>query len=153
MTSARYEITRRQARDPQLWTWGHVHQLELAHESLGHSGNPVVEALFNRGPYEVGGGDSVVNATGWTAPRGYAVDWVPSMRMVVSLGDLDESRWVNLTGASGHVFSPHYNDQFDLWRAGQTAPWPFTRPAVEAAAEDEMTLVRKRRETPGEGLG
>jgi penicillin amidase len=75
------------------------------------------------------------------------------MRMVVSLGDLDESRWVNLTGASGHVFSPHYNDQFDLWRAGQTAPWPFTRPAVEAAAEDEMTLVRKRRETPGEGLG
>jgi penicillin amidase len=153
MTAARYEITRRQARDPRLWTWGHVHQLELVHETLGRSGNPLVESLFNRGPYEVGGGDSVVNATGWTAPRGYAVDWVPSMRMVVSLDDLDESRWVNMTGASGHAFSPHYNDQFELWRAGETAPWPFTRAAVAARAEEELTLVRKRREVAGDGLG
>ncbi|MDQ4086037.1 MAG: penicillin acylase family protein [Actinomycetota bacterium] len=153
MIDARYEITRRQARDPALWTWGHVHQLKLVHESLGRSGNAMVEGLFNRGPYELGGGDSVVNATGWTAPRGYAVDWVPSMRMVVSLGDLDESRWVNLTGASGHAFHPHYNDQFELWRDGETAPWPFTRAAVAAAAEEELRLVPKRREVAGDGLG
>jgi penicillin G amidase len=153
MTDARYEITRRQARDPHLWTWGHLHQLELVHEPLGTSGNVLVERLLNRGPYEVGGGDSAVDATGWTAPRGYAVDWVPSMRMVVSLADLDDSRWVNLTGASGHAFDEHYNDQFDLWRSGRTTPWPFFRQAVDDAAQEEMTLVRKRREATGGGLG
>jgi penicillin G amidase len=150
MSRARFEITRRQARDPQLWTWGHLHQLELVHESLGTSGNGVVERLFNRGPYEVGGGESVVNATGWTAPRGYAVDWVPSMRMVVSLSDLDASRWVNLTGASGHPFNSHYNDQFGLWRDGDTTAWPFSAAAVDSATVDEMTLVPRRRGGAGD---
>jgi penicillin G amidase len=153
MTEARYEMTRRQARDPRLWTWGHLHQLELVHETLGTSGIGLVEALFNRGPYEVGGGESIVNATGWTAPKGYAVDWVPSMRMVASLGNLDESRWVNLTGSSGHAFNQHYKDQFPLWREGETTPWPFTRPAVEESTSEELLLVPKRPEPPGQALG
>ena len=42
------------------------------------------------------------------------------MRMVVSLADLDTSRWVNLTGASGHAFDDHYVDQTDLWVDGRT---------------------------------
>jgi penicillin amidase len=68
------------------------------------------------------------------------------MRMVVSLEDLDESRWVSLTGVSGHPFSDHYVDQTDLWAEGETLPWPFTAEAVEGAKEDELTL-----EPAGEG--
>ena len=66
------------------------------------------------------------------------------MRMVVSLGDLDESRWISLTGVSGHPFDAHYTDQTDLWAAGETLPWVFSRTAVEEAGEDTLTL------TPGE---
>jgi penicillin G amidase len=141
MTLARYEMTRRQARDPRLWTWGHLHELELVHPGLGTSGNGLVEALFNRGPVEIGGGDSLVNATGWTATQGYAADWAPSMRMVVSLGDFDQSRWVDISGASGHAFSAHYDDQFELWQEGRTAAWPFGRGAVARAAVDVLRLV------------
>jgi penicillin G amidase len=153
MTRGRYEMTRRQVRDPRLWTWGHLHQLELVHEPLGSSGVWAVEEMFNRGPYEVGGGESVVNATGWTAYQGYRVDWVPSMRMVVSLDDLDDSRWVNLTGASGHAFNEHYDDQFELWRDGETTPWPFSPEAVDDAAVDELRLVRNRRAGTDDALG
>jgi penicillin amidase len=39
------------------------------------------------------------------AGEGYEVDAVPSMRMIVDLSDLDASRWVQLTGNSGHAFS------------------------------------------------
>ncbi len=46
-----------------------------------------------------------------TRCAGYAVDWVPSKRMAVDLSDLDGSRCVNLTGASGHAFHDHYDDQ------------------------------------------
>ena len=53
-----------------------------------------------------------------TPPRGlgtrYDVTAAPSMRMVVSLADFDDSRWINLTGVSGHAFDRHYTDQTDL---------------------------------------
>ncbi|HET7327914.1 MAG TPA: penicillin acylase family protein [Nocardioidaceae bacterium] len=141
LTDARYEITRLQAQEPALWSWGHLHQLELVHPSLGTSGIGPVEAIFNIGPVGVGGGDSVVNATGWDASEDFAVDWVPSMRMVVSLDDFDESRWIDLSGASGHAFNAHYADQFELWLDGETLPWAFSPGAVDDAAEDTLTLV------------
>jgi penicillin amidase len=66
------------------------------------------------------------------------------MRMVVSLADLDDSTWVNLTGASGHAFDSHYTDQTDLWAEGRAPRWPFSRPAVVQAARDTLRLVPGR---------
>jgi penicillin amidase len=63
------------------------------------------------------------------------------MRMVVDLRDLDASRWVNLTGVSGHAFDKHYVDQTHLWLEGRTLAWPFARKDVEAATEDTLTLI------------
>ena len=109
--------------------------------TLGKSGIKPIEAIFNRGPIATSGGDSIVNATGWTVPEGYEVDWVPSMRMVLDLGNLDESTWVNLTGNSGHAYHPHYVDQLDSWRDGTTYPFPFTPSAVDAATTQRLTLT------------
>jgi penicillin amidase len=141
LADARDELVVRQARRPTEWTWGHHHRMDLENQTLGQSGIAAVERIFNRGGYEVGGGDSIVNATGWTAPNGYQVDWAPSMRMVVSLADLDDSRWINLTGVSGHPFSRHYVDQTELWVEGRTLPWHFSRDQVAEAAEDTLRLV------------
>jgi penicillin amidase len=63
------------------------------------------------------------------------------MRMVVSLADWDDSRWINLTGVSGHPFDSHYTDQTDLYVDGKTLPWPFSEAAVEDAGDDVLTLV------------
>jgi penicillin amidase len=82
-----------------------------------------------------------VNATGWTAQRGYGVDWVPSMRMVVDLADLDRSRWVNLTGASGHAFHRQYTDQIELWRTGATTPMRWTRDTIVRDARHRLTFA------------
>ena len=48
-----------------------------------------VRSLVNLSPVEAGGGSDDVLATGWDASIGYEVTAVPSMRMVVDLGDLD----------------------------------------------------------------
>jgi len=96
-----------------------VHVLDLTHDTFGSSGVGIVERLFNRGPIELGGGTSIVNANGWTASAGYEVDWVPSMRLLVDLGDLDAGRWVHLTGQSGRPFHTHYTDQVGLWADGR----------------------------------
>ena len=135
------ELTTELDDDPSEWRWGALHTLVLRNQTLGDSGIGPIEALFNRGPAPVAGGESTVDATGWTPVNGYEVDWVPSMRQVVDLADFDASTWVNLTGASGHAFNAHYVDQFDAWAAGEQYPWAFTPAAVDAAGIDTLTLV------------
>jgi penicillin G amidase len=142
MLDARDEITKREALDPAEWTWGRLHRMNLHNSTLGESGIGPIERLLNRNGYQVAGGDSIVDATGWDAAEGYEVTSAPSMRMVVSLADFDESRWINLTGVSGHPGSGHYTDQTDLYVAGKTLPWVFSRDAVDALNDtDTLTLV------------
>jgi penicillin amidase len=142
MSDARDELVRRQARRAVDWTWGHQHQLDLQNQTLGQSDVGLVRWLFNRGGYQVGGGGEIVDATKWDAASdSYDVTAAPSMRMVVSLADLDTSRWVNLTGVSGHAFDAHYVDQTDLWADGRSLAWPFARKAVASAAKDTLTLT------------
>ncbi|WP_313355848.1 penicillin acylase family protein [Microbacterium sp.] len=135
------ELAGLQGEDVTAWRWGDLHALSLTHATLGTSGIAPVEMLFNRGPYPVGGGSSVVNATGWRLGESYATVTVPSMRMVIDLDDLDASTWNHLTGASGHAFNPHYTDQTDDWARGVQKPWAFTTKAVAKAAVDRLVLT------------
>jgi penicillin amidase len=139
LIDARDELTRTRSRDPHNWAWGSLHTLDLDNATLGSEDSPVA-FLFNRDGYALSGGPSVVDATSWDADEGYEASYVPSMRMVIPLDDLDAARWVNLTGASGHAFNAHYTDQTELWLRGETLPWAFTRDAVEAAADHTLTL-------------
>jgi penicillin G amidase len=142
MAEARDELVRRQARRAVDWTWGHQHRLDLRSQALGGDTVPApVRWLFNRGGYQVGGGGEIVDATSWDAAADdYTVTAAPSMRMVVSLADLDASRWVNLTGVSGHAFDPHYADQTKLWVDGRTLRWVSSPRAVERATDATLTL-------------
>jgi penicillin amidase len=117
-----------------------VHRLTLVNPTLGNTGVGIIDRLFNRGPVEVGGGGGLVNANAWDAAEGYEVTAVPSMRMVVDLADFDRSRWVQLSGSSGHAFHEHYDDQLPLWAAGRTLPWAFGDEAITKSAEDTLTL-------------
>jgi len=134
------EATKLMGGDPATWRWDSIHTITLTNASFGKSGVGPIEALFNRGPYPVGGGSSVVDAVGWDASVGYQVDWVPSMRQVIDLSDWDKSTWINLTGASGHAFSDHYDDQTPLWQTNRTRPWPFSTKAISRAADQTLTL-------------
>jgi penicillin amidase len=134
------ELSNRFGKNPADWRWGDLHQLELVNATFGKSGIGPIEWLFNVGPAGVSGGDAIVNATGWDASKGYEVDAVPSMRMIVDLSNLDASRWIQLTGNSGHAFHPNYDDQFELWRTGQNLPMHWDRASIEADATDTLTL-------------
>lgn len=140
LAGAWQETSDRLGDDPSQWRWGRLHTLTLTNQSFGESGIAPIEWLFNRGPYEVGGGSAIANAMSWDAQEGYDVRWVPSMRMVIDLADYDRSRWINLTGASGHAFHPHYTDQTPKWQHGELMAWPYTRDAVADAARDTLTL-------------
>lgn len=134
------ELSRNQGDQPDDWRWGRMHTLTVRNQSFGTSGVGIIEWLFNTGPVSVSGGGAIVNATAWDAATGYEVKAVPSMRMIVDLADLDASRWIQLTGNSGHAFHRNYDDQLELWRTGKTLPMRWERATIEAKAARTLTL-------------
>ncbi len=145
MKNARQDLTSLLGKDISTWSWGRLHKLELREQTLGTDNSSIasgaVHKLLNRGPYRLSGGSAAVDAAGWNAAAGYQVDWIPSMRMVVDLNDLDSSRWINVGGESGHAFHANYNDQTDLWLKGKLLTWAFTPDAVEKATKHKLVLT------------
>ncbi len=141
MTNARKEITSLMARDTDQWQWGKVHRVELQNPTLGKSGIKPIERLFNRGGYPIDGGPAVVNAMAYDDQKGYGVTSGPAMRMLIDLGDLDASRWVNQSGVSGHAFHRHYDDQTELWANQRLWPFVSSRGAVEARSSSRQELL------------
>lgn len=142
--SAVDEMESLQGKDPSAWRWGRMHTVTFVNETLGRSGIRPVEMLFNRGPFEASGGTPVINSTAWYATDDYTVSDVPSMRLIVDLGHLDNSLAIHTTGESGHAYHPNYIDMADMWRNIQYLPLRFSKSSVEAAAKHVLTL------TPGD---
>ena len=150
LVNARLELTTSLGKTAHEWQWGDLHQLRLEHPVLGGDSIPgIVRGFVNPRPVRMAGGSSVVNATAWDASarnaqthrRSFDVTAGPSMRMVADMGDLDASRWVVVTGTSGHPGHPNYADQLSAWAAGETFLWPSTVAAVARASKDELMLV------------
>ncbi len=141
LTAATADLTDRLGDKPADWRWGKIHTLTLTNATFGDSGIAPIEWLFNRGPGEITGGSNIVNATGWDPlADDYTVTAVPSMRMIVDLDILDNSRWIQLTGESGHAFTAHYWDQFELWRTGRNLPMPWEETTIRRSATHTQTL-------------
>lgn len=138
---ARERLAALQGDNATRWNWGGLHALPLISDTFGASGIAPIEWLFNRGPFPVGGGSSVVNATGWSLGGDFATVTVPSMRMVIDLDDFDASGWNHLTGASGHTFHTNYTDQTETWQRAELTPWAYTPEAVDASTTDTLVLT------------
>ena len=122
-------------------TWGELHTIVFQNETLGESGIGPIEALFNRGPFETGGGSEIVNATGWTVGESFEVNWIPSERVIVDLSDLDNSLTIHSTGQSGHAYHPHYIDMAPLWASVEYYPMWWEQNSVMDDAEGHLRLV------------
>ncbi len=122
------------------WKWGILHGAYFRNQTLGNSGIGLIEQLFDRGPYQVGGSEAVVDATGWSVNNGYDTNWLPSMRMVVDLSDLDSSVTVHTTGQSGHAYNKHYDDMAPIWAIVSYYPMWYDPVKVKKAAEAHLIL-------------
>jgi penicillin amidase len=137
------ELEKMLGRDSSKWKWGEMHTSTFRNGTLGESGLRPIEALFNRGPFPTGGGDSIVNATSWDTIEGYEVTNLPSMRMIVDLGDLNNSVTVHTTGQSGHAYHQHYDDMAQLWANVEYYSMLWDEQAITAQAEGHLVLTPK----------
>jgi penicillin amidase len=131
------DLRARLGEDPAAWRWGALHLVRFAHPLARL---PLVGTLFVAAEHELGGDEQTVLQAGVDARLGFDAVVIPSWRVVVDLADVDRTAAVLTTGQSGNPVSPHWNDQTELWARGELRSCPFTRPAVEAAAERSLTL-------------
>jgi penicillin amidase len=127
--------------DVSKWKWGVLHAANFRNQTLGESGIGLIESLFNRGPFQVGGSEAVVDATGWSVNDGYETNWLPSMRMVIDLSDLPSSVAIHTTGESGHAFNTHYADMAPKWSTLAYYPMLWERHTIYWQSEGHLQLL------------
>ena len=135
------ELQTMYGKDMSKWIWGDMHASTFRNSTLGESGVSLIENLFNRGPIPTGGGEAIVNATGWSVKDGYETNWLPSMRMIVDLGNLNNSVTVHTTGQSGHAYNEHYDDMASMWANIKYYSMWWEQESVLKDSEGHLKLV------------
>jgi penicillin amidase len=64
-----------------------------------------------------------------------------SVRLVMDVGDWDNSVCIDAPGQSGDPGSPHYGDLASLWARGEYVPLLYSRARVEEATVARVRLV------------
>ncbi len=114
--------------DPESWSWGKLHTITLRH----HLGSvDLLAVLYNRGPYPVGGSYLTPAAMSYQLSDPYVVTHSAPWRYMVDM-DNYEAFDVLAGGISGHPLSKHYNDQTEMWLAGEYKQMIFSADSVKA---------------------
>jgi penicillin G amidase len=133
------EMERLQGAEPAMWQWGKLH-FNLNEHAFAQVVDDATRVRIDVGPIAKNGSEytpsqSLPRTTDFRQLNG------PSVRVVVDVGNWDNTRAVNHPGQSGDPDSPHYRDLAPLWRDGRYFPLAYTRRAVDAVTERVIRLV------------
>jgi len=117
---------RRLGPDESKWRWDSVFRSRFNHPLAAA---PLIGGQFLVEPKGVDGSGQTPNVGPYV-----------SMRHIATPGNWDATQFVIPLGQSGNPRSPHFRDQFETWNTGKPAPFPFSKAAVEAAANSTMTF-------------
>lgn len=138
MGDALRQLRARRGNQTRSWNWGAARPLHLRH-LLGRG---PLAAVFNRGPFVIGGDTDTVHAAGVDPLQPFdRVRSIATARTVIDVGDWDNARFVLLGGQSGNPLSPHYDDQIPVWRQGRGVPIAWSPEAVEEATQSTLRLL------------
>jgi penicillin G amidase len=124
------------------WEWGKLHQVHLVHPLSKLVDRPT-RGRLDVGPVPRGGSGDTVGNTAYHLEN-LRQTGGSSWRVVMDVGEWDNSHYINSPGQSGDPASPHYSDLFRLWARDETVPLLYSRPKVEAAAERRIVLEPTR---------
>jgi penicillin amidase len=149
------DLTARLGDSHDEWRWGDLHTATFTSVLALNVGVEFIEDQFSRGPVPVGGSADAVNATrsAASASHPFGVLSAPSARLIVDLGDLENSRAMHTTGQSNHLASPHYDDMIDPWRFIEyhNLLWGHTTIEESAVAMLSLEPVLPLEDTPDSG--
>jgi penicillin amidase len=139
LAAAYAEMEKLQGPDPSKWQWGRLHHSEPPHP-LASAVDDATRVKLRVGPLPDGGSTYTPNQSAY-ATTDFLRTNGPSFRVIVDVGNWDNSRAVNMPGQSGDPMSPHYRDLAPLWLNGVYFPLLYTRTKIEKATEMRIELV------------
>ncbi|MDL2398935.1 penicillin acylase family protein [Rhizobium mayense] len=132
------DCEKRLGADPVAWAWGSLHKALFEHATSRVKTENAAE--WNVGPLSLGGSRSTPMHAGYRMSD-FGVNAGASVRLVMDVGDWDNSVCVNTPGQSGDPRSPHYDDLAEPWSKGEYVPLAFSRPQVDAMTATLIRLV------------
>ncbi|MEO6920837.1 MAG: penicillin acylase family protein [Collimonas sp.] len=138
LAAAYAEMEKLQGSDTVQWQWGKLHHNLMEHP-LAAAVDGTTRAKLNVGPMSTHGGAYSPNQSTYRSSDFQQTNG-PSFRVVVDVGNWDNSRAVNSPGQSGDPDSPHYRDLADKWLKGEYFPLLYSRAAVEKATVERIRL-------------
>ncbi|MBR0756144.1 penicillin acylase family protein [Bradyrhizobium jicamae] len=136
------DVAEKLGADSSTWRWGRLHVAKFDH-ALMPLADKATAAQMSVGPLAYGGAANVPRAATYRRSD-YQLTSGASFRMVLDVGNWDASRTINTPGQSGDPFNAHYRDLAPLWATGQYVPLLYSRPAVEAATAEAISLTPRR---------
>jgi penicillin amidase len=138
LRSAYLEMEKLHGADASKWQWGMLHH-SLPEHALANVVDTERRSTLQPGPFPKGGSAFTPNASAYRA-NDFRQTNGPSFRMVLDVGNWDNSRAINYPGQSGNATSRHYSDLANAWLTGEYFPLLYTRAAVEGATETRIEL-------------
>jgi penicillin amidase len=126
----------RMGLSPSEWSWGRLHHGHFSHALSGLSPE---NAHLDVGEFPIGGSANTPMHTGYR-PSDFRCNWGASVRMVMDVGEWDNSLCINAPGQSGDPGSPHYADLAPHWARGEYVPLLYSRAAVDAGVTHRILL-------------
>jgi penicillin amidase len=142
LASAYAEMEKLEGADPHAWQWGKLHH-SLPQHPLFEAVDKDLRARLQPGPFPTPGGPYTPNASSYRVSD-FQLTGGPSFRMVLDVGNWDNSRAVNYPGQSGNPDDVHYRDLTEKWLTGEYFPLLYTRDAVEKATVTRILLNPSR---------
>jgi penicillin G amidase len=139
LNAAVNEIRQLLGPDPNDWAWGKLHHAQFVH-ALAPLADDAMRAQLTVGRLAMAGSAFSPRAATYRASD-FSVISGASFRMVIDVGNWDQSVTINTPGQSGDPYSPHYRDLAPLWINGDYAPLLYSREAVERAASEVFRLM------------
>jgi penicillin amidase len=132
------ECRERLGPDPARWRWGALHHGFFEH-ALSILAAPAAPRM-DVGPLPKGGSGSTPMHTGYR-PSDFRITHGASVRLVMDVGEWDNSVCINAPGQSGDPRSPHYGDLAPAWAKGEYVPMLYSAARVEPEITQRIKLV------------
>jgi penicillin amidase len=133
-------LRRRYGDDPARWKWGEAHVAESVHRPLSRS--RLLARFFDIEVPTPGDTYTVnVGAMDFSDPSNpFASRHAASLRALYDLADPQASLFIQSSGQSGNVLSPHYRDFARPWARGEYVPMLTERARIEASGAERLVL-------------
>ncbi|HOV98746.1 MAG TPA: penicillin acylase family protein [Bacteroidota bacterium] len=119
------------------WQWGRLHTVTFRHAFGVH---PILSKIFNLGPFPVGGTHATINVGYYFIGTPYGCTVGASMRQIMNLADVNDTRVILPPGQSGQLYHSHYDDQIQLWLNGIYRTRCMDIDEIESSAKSTLIL-------------